>query len=90
MAAVTLGHVTGEEREPVAEAEAAAKAFTRWAWVFRAQFVMLAPFWFVSTEPVPQRAMLTYLAALSIHALVVTYDGKAEAAKARAASFENP
>ena len=34
--------------------------------------------------------MLAYLAAVSVIALVVTYDGKAEAAEARAASFENP
>ena len=64
--------------------------FRRWAWIFRAQFLTLIPFWFLSDEQVPQRLMLTYLAALSIHALVVTYDSKAEAATARAASYENP
>lgn len=72
------------------EARHDAERFRRWAWFFRANFLLLIPFWLVSQEDIPQRAMLTYLAAVSIHALVVTYDGKAEAAEARAASYENP
>lgn len=78
------------DNEKAAKAQAHAHKFRRWAWVFRAQFTLLVPFWFVSVEPPAQRAMLSYLAALSIHALVVTYDGKAEAAEAASAGYENP
>ena len=69
------------------EAHNRAWKFRRWAWFFRAQFLLLIPFWFVSKEPVPERLMFVYLAAVSIHALVVTYDGNAEAAEAKAAGY---
>lgn len=76
------------------EAETArndAAKFRRWAWFWRANVpVVCITYWLMSKSAVSEKAVLVYLAAASIIALVVTYDGKAEAAEARAASYDNP
>lgn len=79
-----------EKDDLIAEAKQKAKGLRRWSWFFKANQVLLVPFWVLSPEPPIQRAMFVYLAAVSIHALVKTYDAEAEAADAKAAGYENP
>jgi hypothetical protein len=52
--------------------------------------IVCVGYWFVSKETTVEKAILVYLAAVSIIALAVSYSGKAEAAKAQAAGYENP
>lgn len=66
------------------EARRDAEKFARWAWFWRLNLPLAIAYPFLPSWAEP--LMLAYLAAVSIIALVVTYDGKAEAAKARAAA----
>jgi hypothetical protein len=73
------------------EAHEDARRFRRFAWAFRvAMVVICGTYWFASSSPPVDRAFIDLLQALSIQALVATYDAKAEAALAKAASLENP
>ena len=45
-------------------------------------------YWFVSKEPLAEKLMLMYLAAVSIIALAATYGAKAKGAEAKAAGYE--
>lgn len=74
--------------ETVEEIENSARNLRRWAFFFKCNHLLLIPFWFMSDEPPVQKAMFVYLAGVSIHALVKTYDAEAEAADSKAASFD--
>jgi hypothetical protein len=74
-----------------AAARADARRFRLYGWVFRASIVVIcAAYVVLSHEPLVDRLFIDLLQALSIQALVATYDAKAEAAEAKAASIENP
>lgn len=61
------------------------------SWVWWAQMpIVCIGYWFISTADPPEKAMLVYLAAVSIIAIAVTYSGKAKAAEAKAAGYDNP
>jgi len=75
----------------VAEAHADARKFTLKAHFWRVVMVIICVvYWIISDEAYVERAMLVLLAALSIQALVITEEGKAQAALSRAAGYENP
>lgn len=68
-----------------------AHRFRVYAWFWRIFLVVFCLVYFIiSQEKMIERIMLVVLAALSIQALVATYDSKAEAALSRAAGYENP
>lgn len=81
-----------EDSEDLAkEARACARKFRLQAWAWRAaEIVISIAYWFVSKEPYAERFIMVLIAALSVQALVATYDGKAEASEAKAAGYENP
>lgn len=57
------------------------------SWVWWAQVPVVAGvYWLVSKEPPIERAILIYLAVVSIIANAVSYAGKAQAAKAEKAA----
>lgn len=52
--------------------------------------VLTVVYWLVSREPVSEKAILVYVADVSIIANAVSYSAKATAAGAKAAGYENP
>lgn len=57
----------------------------RWSIFWWAQApIVCGAFLVLSSEPMPERLMLAYLAFVSIAAMAVTYSGKAKAADAQA------
>lgn len=50
--------------------------------------VVCAGYWFLSSEPAEEKAILVYLAAVSIIALAVSYGAKGEAARAEQAASQ--
>jgi hypothetical protein len=73
------------------QADTEARRATIMSWVWWAQLpLVLITYWFVSTEPTPEKLMMMYLAAVSIIAIAVTYASKAKAAEAKKAGYENP
>lgn len=52
--------------------------------------VLSVTYWLVSKEPAIEKAMLVFLADVSVIANAVSYASKAQAAEAKAASYENP
>lgn len=78
-----------DERAEQAQKEARRAKF--WAWVWWIQLpIVIVGYWLVSQEPSIEKAILVYLAAVSIIALAATYEAKAQAAEAKAAGYENP
>lgn len=74
-----------------AEAHRDARKFGLKAHAWRVVLVVVSvAYWVVSKEPVAERTIMTLIAALSIQALVISEEGKAEAALSRAAGYENP
>jgi hypothetical protein len=73
------------------EAQAEARTAKRWAWFWWANLpVVCVGYWLVSEEPIIEKFILVYLAAVSIIALAATYESKSKAAEAKAAGYENP
>ena len=74
-----------------AEAHREARLAKRWAWFWWANLpVVCVGYWLISDEPMVEKFILVYLAAVSIIALAATYESKAKAAEAKAAGYENP
>lgn len=74
--------------EEVAEARAEAKRARRMSWVWWVQIPIVSViYWF---ELVPEKAMLIYLANVSIVANAVSYASKQKAAEAKAAGYDHP
>lgn len=72
-----------------AKRDASRAQFRAWMWWVQIPLVAIV-YWLVSKEPWPEKLMLVYLAVVSIIAIAVTYEAKSEAAKAKAAGYENP
>lgn len=73
------------------QAHRKARRAQRWSWFWWALVpVICVTYWVVSDEKYPERIMFSILAAVSFIANAVTYAGKAEAAEATAAGYENP
>lgn len=60
-----------------------------WVWWVQAPVVAVV-YWLVSEEPVSEKAILVYLAVVSIVANAVSYASKAKAAEAKKAGYEHP
>lgn len=60
-----------------------------WLWWAQMPIVCLG-YWLISDTAPIEKAILVYLAAVSIIAIAVTYASKAEAAEAKAAGYDNP
>lgn len=75
-------------------AERARREARRALWLSRVWWaqvpVVAGVYWSVSTEPTIERAMLVYLALVSIIANAVSYASKAKALEAKQAGYENP
>ena len=69
--------------------EAHRAKLTAWFWWVNLPVVTIG-YWLISDEPVAEKAILIYLAAVSIIALAATYESKSKAAEAKAAGYENP
>lgn len=52
--------------------------------------LLCVSYWLVSKEAPAERAMSLIIAGVSFAAMAVTYSSKAQAADAKAASYENP
>ena len=77
--------------DKAAEARAEARRAQRLAWVWWALVpIVTVVYWFVSKEATIEKAMLVFLADVSIVANAVSYETKAKAAEAKAAGYENP
>jgi hypothetical protein len=77
--------------DKAAQASAEARRATILSWVWWAQLpIVCVAYWFISSEEPIEKAMLVYLAAVSIIAIAVTYGGKAQAAEAKEAGYSNP
>ncbi len=75
----------------VDDAAKEARRATVMSWVWWVQLpVVLVTYWLISEEAVVEKAILLYLAAVSIIALAVTYAAKAKGSEATQASYENP
>ena len=72
-----------------ARAEARRATIMSWVWWVQVPIVCIG-YWFVSQEPSIEKAILVYLAAVSIIANAVSYASKAQAAEAKVAGYENP
>jgi flagellar basal body-associated protein FliL len=78
-----------DEQAEAAEKEAKRATLMSWVWWVQLPLVCIV-YWFISKEPVAEKLMLIYLAAVSIIAIAVTYASKAQAAEAKKAGYENP
>jgi len=58
-------------------------------WWVQVPLVSVA-YWLISTEQPIEKAMLVYLACVSLIANAVTYSGKATAAEAKQAGYDHP
>lgn len=77
--------------DEAASARAEARRATVMSWVWWAQVpIVCVGYWLISSEPAIEKSILVYLAAVSIIANAVSYASKAQAAEAKAASYENP
>lgn len=73
------------------QANAEAHRATVMSWIWWAQVpIVCIGYWVISQEATIEKMILVYLAAVSIIANAVSYSGKAQAAEAKAASYENP
>jgi hypothetical protein len=73
----------------LAKAEARRAKIMSWIWWAMMPVVCIV-YWFISEEESIEKAMLVFLAAVSIIANAVSYSGKAQAAEAKQAGYENP
>lgn len=78
------------KKKLIAEARSDARKYRLVAWFWRANVPPVVVSYFLVPRETWEAVMLVYLAAVSIIALVDTNDGKAEAAEAKAAGWENP
>lgn len=78
-----------DEKVTAARREARRARVTSLVW-WAMMPVVCVTYWFVSTERPIEKAMLVFLAAVSIIANAATYSAKAKAAEAKAAGYENP
>lgn len=77
--------------EKAAQAYRDAHRATVMSWVWWAQVpIVCLGYWMISVAAPIEKAILVYLAAVSIIANAVSYASKAQAAKAEAAGYENP
>lgn len=81
--------MSNDERIAAALKEARRAKVMSWAWWVQMPIVCVG-YWLISDAPPIEKAILVYLAAVSIIAIAVTYSSKAEAAEAKAAGYENP
>lgn len=72
----------------VADAQAEARQARRMAILWWVQLPLVCGTYYF--ELLSDKVILTYLAAVSIIAIAVTYSSKAKAAEAKAASYQNP
>lgn len=64
-----------------------AKRATIMSWIWWAQVpIVTGVYWLISAEPTVEKAILVYLADVSIIANAVSYAGKAQASKAKQAA----
>jgi hypothetical protein len=75
----------------IAAAEKEARQARRMSMVWWAQVPLVTiVYWLISHEPLSEKLILVYLADVSIIANAVSYSGKAKAAEAKKAGYENP
>jgi hypothetical protein len=78
-----------DQQVAAARHEARRAMIMSWVWWAQMPIVGIA-YWLISTAPPIEKAILVYLAELSIIAIAVTYSSKAKAAEAKAAGYDNP
>jgi hypothetical protein len=78
-----------DERVEEARRQARRAQFLSWLWWVQVPIVC-GLYWIISTEQPVEKAILVYLAAVSIVANAVSYSGKSQAAEAKQAGYENP
>lgn len=80
-----------DEDDKAAEAESEIRRARFIERIWWAQLpVVCVSYWLVSREPPIEKAILVYLAAVSIIAIAATYGSKAKGAEAKKAGYEHP
>ena len=81
--------MSADQQAAQAHREASRAKIMSWVWWAQMPIVGVV-YWIISTAPPIEKAILVYLAELSIIAIATTYETKQKAAEAKAAGYENP